>query len=320
MQSMAELSTQWRTWIAENVARGCSAESMVAAMVRDGFDTDTARIAVQAVASAPAPAAASGVPKPADYVYAMPRLPAGNRIHTHDRDIPVLLRMQQPLVAVLGNVLSADECDELIRRSQDRLQRSTTVDPARGSFEVIAGRSSEGTFFAVNADPFIARLDRRIAELMNCPVDHGEGLQVLHYRTGGEYRPHFDYFPPDDPGSAAPMAVGGQRVSTLVMYLNDVEAGGATVFPRLGMEVGPAKGTAVYFEYTNAAGQVDPQTLHAGAPVTRGEKWIMTKWMREHRYGEVPAVPAEGADEASPVRPIPRQGRPTDIEPPAGHG
>lgn len=131
-----------------------------------------------------------------------------------------------------------------------------------------------------------------IAELMDCPVDRGEGLQVLHYDGGGEYRPHFDYFPPHDPGSAAQMATGGQRVSTLVMYLNDVPKGGATVFPKLGLEVCPAKGAAVYFEYTNSLGQVDPMTLHAGALVEAGEKWIVTKWMRQRSYGVVPSAVA----------------------------
>jgi prolyl 4-hydroxylase len=156
---------------------------------------------------------------------------------------------------------------------------------------VIAARSSEGTFFPVNADDFIARLDRRIAELMNCPVENGEGLQVLHYGEGGEYQPHFDYFSPGDSGSEAQMVVGGQRVSTLLIYLNDVAQGGATVFPTLGLRVLPRKGMAVYFEYSNRDGQIDPLTLHGGEPVEKGEKWIITKWMRQRSYGL--AAPAE---------------------------
>lgn len=301
MGKRTRLTPDWRHWIAENLARNCSVESMVEAMVRDGFDPAAARTAVQAcaagahpdVALAGATAATHG-----DYVYETPRLSAGNCIHTSDREIRVLLRVARPVVAVLGNVLSAEECDEVIRRSRDKLQRSTTVDPVRGTFEVIANRTSEGTYFAINADPFIARLDRRVSELMNCPVDHGEGLQILRYNGGGEYRPHFDYFPPDDAGSAAQMAVGGQRVSTLVMYLNDVPRGGATAFPKLGLEVCPSKGSAVYFEYTNSQGQIDPTTLHAGTPVLAGEKWIMTKWMRLHSYGEVPAAPPLEAEAA----------------------
>jgi hypothetical protein len=128
-------------------------------------------------------------------------------------------------------------------------------------------------------------IEQRIAALLRWPAKRGEGLQVLRYASGAQYRPHFDYFPPDDPGSAAVMATGGQRVSTLVMYLNAVEDGGGTIFPELGLEVLPQPGSAVHFEYCNSLGQVDPRTLHGGAPVRAGEKWIVTKWVRQHRYG-----------------------------------
>lgn len=300
MSKITQVSAQWHDWIVQNLARGCAIQALIDDMVRNDFDPAHAEVAVHALAKARDLDQEGGLPDvsaPAGaYVYETPRLAAGNRIQTCDREVQVLLRVNQPMVALLGNVLSEDECDELVRRAAARLQRSTIVDPARGTFEVIAERSSEGMFFPVNADPFIARLDRRIAELMNCPVAHGEGLQVLHYNAGGEYRPHWDYFPPDEPGSATQMATGGQRVSTLVMYLNTVTHGGATVFPALGLEVLPSKGSAVYFEYTNSRGQIDPRTLHAGAPVSQGEKWIITKWMRQRPYGIVPAAAAESPD------------------------
>jgi len=291
MNAITQLPPEWHNWIQENLARGCAPQSLIDDMVRNHFDPVFARAAVNGVMSgpfvAPAQAQASGQ---AGYVYEKARLPPGNMIRTFDRDVRVVTRMQKPMIAVLDGVLSQEECDELIRRSADKMRRSTTVDPLTGKHEVIEDRSSEGTFFALNADPFIARLDRRISEVMNCPVDHGEGLQILHYGIGGEYKPHFDYFPPEDPGSQVQMTIGGQRVSTMVMYLNEVEEGGTTIFPEIGLEVVPKKGSAVYFEYTNSRTQLDRLTLHGGAPVTRGEKWIVTKWMRQRRYGETAAA------------------------------
>ena len=120
---------------------------------------------------------------------------------------------------------------------------------------------------------------------MDRPVENGEGLQILHYRKGGEYRPHFDYFPPEDPGSQAHLKRGGQRVSTMVIYLSAVEDGGGTNFPEIGLTGIPKKGSAVYFEYCNQDGAIDPLTLHAGMPVLAGEKWIATKWVRQFKYG-----------------------------------
>ena len=179
-------------------------------------------------------------------------------------------------------MLSDDECEELIRRSAVKLARSTTIDSQTGQEIVIPNRSSFGTFFSLNEDNFIARLDGRLSELLRWPVDHGEGIQILRYQVGGEYRPHFDYFPPGDSGSGPHISQGGQRIGTLVMYLNDVEDGGETIFPKIGLSVIPRRGHAVYFSYCNSRNQADPLTLHGGAPVRRGEKWIATKWLRQH--------------------------------------
>jgi prolyl 4-hydroxylase len=115
-------------------------------------------------------------------------------------------------------------------------------------------------------------------------VAQGEDLQVMRYGVGAEYTPHFDYFDLDRPGQAAHLANGGQRIASLVIYLNDVEAGGETVFPEVGLSVAPAKGSAVYFAYTDARSRCDPLSFHAGAPVQRGEKWIATRWMRERAF------------------------------------
>jgi len=282
MSEARPMPAEWRQWIAHNLARGCDPHMLVGDMVRSGFDAETARTAVlagQRGGTEAAPGADTA------YVYETPRLSASNVIRTPDRDVRVTLRIERPTIAFIDGLLSAEECDELMRLSADRLQRSTTVDRASGEGKIIGARTSEGTYFQLNANPFIARLDRRIAALMNRPAENGEGLQILHYHTGGEYTPHFDYFPPADPGSRVHLANGGQRVATLIIYLNDVEDGGATVFPELKLTVGPKKGAAVYFEYCNSLGQVDPLTLHGGLPVLSGEKWIATKWMRQHRYG-----------------------------------
>lgn len=214
-----------------------------------------------------------------------------NVIATNDCAVQVLLRMAKPCIAVLANVLSAQECDALVALSKAKLRPSTIVDPATGAIRAIEDRSSEGTFFRVNETPFIAQLDRRIAELMNWPLENGEGLQILRYGIGGEYKPHFDYFPPEDAGSRIHLQQGGQRVSTLVIYLNDVTHGGETIFPELGFAVTPRKGSAVYFEYFDVQGQLDALTLHGGAPVRQGEKWIATKWMRQFAYGSAQPGP-----------------------------
>ncbi|OAJ62223.1 proline dioxygenase [Paraburkholderia ginsengiterrae] len=292
---MPVVDTAWEEWLSTNVARGCSPDSMIGAMVQAGFVTDAARAAPpKAFGASPdspmfaavaATEAALAKAAPQTYQYDEMPVARGNVIRAHDRDVRVLMRCERPQVIVFADVLSPDECAEMIERSRHRLKRSTTVNPDTGKEDVIRNRTSEGIWYQRGEDEFIERMDRRIASLMNWPVENGEGLQILHYGTTGEYRPHFDYFPPDQPGSAVHTSQGGQRVATLVIYLNDVADGGETIFPEAGMSVAAQQGGAVYFRYMNGQRQLDPLTLHGGAPVLGGDKWIMTKWVRERAYG-----------------------------------
>jgi prolyl 4-hydroxylase len=280
------LSPDWREWIQVNLERNCSVSSMVEAMVAKDFDPNSAAAFIATVA-----AETKHRPKqerrpensPGAYKYESSRLPVTKLLHSRDRVASVRMRLRQPEILLLEGVLSEEECNELIHRAQLKLNPSTTVDPTTGENKVIQNRTSFGTYFHLEEDEFIARLDQRLSEIANWPLDHAEGLQILNYHVGGEYKPHFDFFPPEEGGSSVHTAQGGQRVATIVMYLNDVEEGGETIFPKLSLSIAPRKGDAVYFSYCNSLGQVDRLTLHGGAPVLKGEKWIATKWMRQHR-------------------------------------
>jgi len=172
-----------------------------------------------------------------------------------------------------------EECDALREAAGPRLARSETVDNTTGGSEVNEARTSVGMFFGRGESALIGRIEARIARLLNWPIENGEGLQVLHYRPGAEYKPHYDYFDPDQPGTPSILARGGQRLATVVMYLSNPERGGGTVFPDLKLEVAPQKGHAVFFSYPVA--HPASQSLHGGAPLLEGEKWVATKWLRE---------------------------------------
>ncbi|RXI96168.1 2OG-Fe(II) oxygenase [Anaerobacillus alkaliphilus] len=193
----------------------------------------------------------------------------GNKIRTEDREINIIARLEEPLIVILGNVLSDEECDELIRLSQDRLQRSK-IGNIRAEDAL---RTSSSMFFYEAENDVVARVEKRISQIMNIPVEHGEGLQILNYQIGQEYKAHYDYF-----ASAI-----NPRISTLVMYLSDVEYGGETYFPKLNFSVSPQKGMAVYFEYFYNDQTLNELTLHGGAPVIIGDKWAATQWMRRKK-------------------------------------
>lgn len=275
------LDISWRhcinAWISENLEQGHTVESIVHSITSDGYDKDAATAAVYALL-------AGEIPGASPYEYDSCPVSPDRSFHAHDRIVHTLLRMEKPQVILFGDVFSDDECDQLIELSRPRLQPSTTVDPLTGDLSPAESRASESCLFELSEDPFIDRLDRRISALMNWPLEHGEGLQVVHYNVGGEFLSHFDYFPPENRGSATHFVRGGQRTATLIVYLNDVEAGGETLFTETATSFIPRKGHALYFRYFNNLGQLDPMTQHAGLPVVAGEKWIVTKWMRRYRH------------------------------------
>ena len=208
-----------------------------------------------------------------------PLADARNTVIADGHPVHIALSMRLPRVVVFDSLLSESECAGLMDEARPRLARSETVDHTTGGNEVNAARTSDGMFFTRGESPLIARIESRIAALLQWPADRGEGLQVLRYRPGAEYRPHNDYFDPAQPGTAAVLRRGGQRVATLVMYLQAPVRGGATVFPDVGLEVAPVRGSAVFFSYERPLAST--RTLHGGAPVLEGEKWVATKWLRE---------------------------------------
>jgi len=278
---MQVVTPELREWIVAQAAAGHSPEVVVEAMRVSGWEEGVARTALAAVlgekAAASVAAAAPARPLPGRHISVeRPRVPAG------DREVEVLMAMSHPRVVVFGDLLSAEECAELIELASRRLSRSETVATRTGDSEVNEARTSDGMFFLPAEFPVCARLEARLARLLDWPLENGEGLQILRYRPGAEYKPHYDYFDPAEPGTPAILKRGGQRLASIVCYLNTPEAGGATVFPEAGIEVAPVRGNAVFFSYEQP--HPSTRTLHGGAPVLAGEKWVATKWMREGRF------------------------------------
>ncbi|BDU17098.1 2OG-Fe(II) oxygenase [Lysobacter auxotrophicus] len=198
---------------------------------------------------------------------------------------PVALTAQsaRPNVATVDGLLSAEECRLLIANAQTHLQRSRTVDPETGlPFEQEIRTSSDAAFDAILEDLALRCVQLRMASAAGLPLDHAEHLVVLRYEPGQEYRPHRDYRPPSSIERDRPDA--GNRLRTICVYLNTVEAGGQTEFPVAGLKVEPRPGRAVVFENLHADGTPDPDSLHAGLPVERGEKWLATLWLRQAPY------------------------------------
>jgi len=205
----------------------------------------------------------------------------------------------EPRAYIYHNFLSKRECEYLIELATPHMVKSTVVDSGTGKSKDSRVRTSSGTFLQRGQDKIVRTIEKRIADFTFIPVEHGEGLQVLHYQAGQKYEPHFDYF-----NDEFNTKNGGQRIATVLMYLSDVEEGGETVFPsakvnisslppyydqlsqcgKNGLAARPKMGDALLFWSMKPDASLDPLSLHAGCPVIKGNKWSSTKWLRMNEY------------------------------------
>jgi prolyl 4-hydroxylase len=280
------VTPELRQWILEQAQAGHGPQAVLQAMRAAGWGEAVSQQALDSVlreqvqSQAPqgeAPAGAAAVSLPGPDLTGSPLYLDGG-----DRRVHVLQVMASPRLVVFGGLLSDEECEQMIALARPRLARSLTVATRTGGEEVNADRTSDGMFFQCGENDLVARIEARLARLLNWPVENGEGLQILHYQPGTEYKPHYDYFEPSEPGTPTILRRGGQRVATVVMYLCEPERGGGTTFPDVQLEVAPKRGNAVFFSYDRP--HPSTRTLHGGAPVLAGEKWIATKWLRLNRF------------------------------------
>jgi hypothetical protein len=173
----------------------------------------------------------------------------------------------------------------MIGRARGRTTRAQTFEDATGLPLDSASRTNSAFQFAGRDLDVVTLLVRaRIAATLDVPVTALEPTQMLHYRVGECFAPHVDYFDPDFPGLAAQIEREGQRIGTALIYLNDDFEGGETDFPRAGFRFKGAPGDALIFANVDAAGAPEPLSMHAGLAPTRGEKWLLSQWVRDMAF------------------------------------
>lgn len=193
---------------------------------------------------------------------------------------PALSPTVTPLVAdgtirVVRALLDRDECAHVANSAADLLAPAVVADPRTGRSIPHPIRTSDAALISpVREDPVIRAINMRLAAASGTHVDQGEALTVLRYRPGQQFRLHSDALP----------NVGNQRISTVLVYLNDGFVGGETIFPHHDLTVVPKAGDALIFDNVDAGGRPMDNARHAGAPVTSGVKWLATRWIRARAF------------------------------------
>ncbi|KYQ93127.1 putative prolyl 4-hydroxylase alpha subunit [Tieghemostelium lacteum] len=191
-------------------------------------------------------------------------------------DKPTLIELsQKPRIYRIPNFLNDEECQHLIDSAKNKL---------RPCNEISSGvhRSGWGLFMKEGEEdhPTTQNVFNKMKPFVNI-TDSCEVMQVIRYNPGEQTSSHYDYFNPLTSNGSMKIGLYGQRICTILMYLCDVEEGGETTFPEVGVKVKPIKGDAVLFYNCTPNGEVDPLSLHQGDPVLKGTKWIAIKLINQ---------------------------------------
>ena len=182
---------------------------------------------------------------------------------------------ESPAVTRFAGLFSPAECAWLAEAAAPMLAPAVVVDPGSGRQRPDPVRVCDSVGFPWPLEnPAIHALNRRLAAASRSAPEQGEPLQVLRYRPGGEYKPHFDAIP----------GFANQRAMTILVWLNEEYEGGETHFPTPGLKLKGRTGDAILFRNIGADGRRDPAAGHSGLPVTSGEKRIASRWIRQRPF------------------------------------
>jgi prolyl 4-hydroxylase len=196
-----------------------------------------------------------------------------------------VLHDASPRVLWFPNIISVEEAEHFIASARPILAPAGVV--AYGGNEISDARTNSVCWLNKSQDDIVSRVCQRIADAVEMPLSHAEKIQVVYYREGQEFKPHFDAIRPVSIHAQQSLnALGGQRLLTALVYLNHVDEGGETYFPKLNLSQRPQALSMLVFTNTNAKGNLpDPLSLHGAAPVVAGEKWAFNLWFRQNPTG-----------------------------------
>jgi len=189
---------------------------------------------------------------------------------------------ESPAIRVVEGFAPPAVAAWLIARAEHRLRHGEVNDSATGEVHTHTMRTAmSAPFNLLDKDMVTVVMQERAARATRLPVAQHEPPNVISYLPGQEFQPHYDYVDPAVPHFQMELMLQGQRVATVVTYLNDGFEGAETAFPRLSWSFKGGVGDALTFFNVGADGRPDPRTLHAGLPPTNGRKWVLSQWLRD---------------------------------------
>jgi prolyl 4-hydroxylase len=176
-------------------------------------------------------------------------------------------------------ILTPDECRHIISTTEPRFSRSVTVEGADQT------RTSDTAWISKH-DPVARKILQKACELTGKKFENCEDIQVVRYNPGTFYKAHHDSCCDNSQKCREFEARGGQRVGTLLVYLNDAFTDGETHFPNNGdVKMRAEPGNGIFFRPLDSEeSKCHPKALHAGLPISSGIKYVCNAWVREREF------------------------------------
>jgi prolyl 4-hydroxylase len=182
------------------------------------------------------------------------------------------------MIKILDNILTMDECLELIKNGSNKLIKSSTLG------ENIDGYRTAENCWIFDETFLTNKIKNIIVKETDMSIDNQEKIHIVKYDIGGEYKQHHDFFHPNTDYYSKVMQSGGQRVYSCLFYLNDDFEGGETEFVNKNIKINPKTGRLLIWKNIKENGSLDYDSFHAGLPVISGTKWIAIIWVREDSF------------------------------------
>ena len=264
------LSDSWRQWLDYNINHGADKEKLLEQSVAHGYDKNEILSILTRKVIKPRMGISEEQTGLNFVQWARPNFISPNqqpRAWKIDTDI---VQMYE-----IPNFLSESECRLIINEINMSLSRSTVTGGGQSEY-----RTSRTCYLKTHNNVLSTNLDERICELFGTTDDFSEGLQGVRYDPGQYFKEHTDWFEPGTVHYDTNTIPGGQRTWTVMIYLNQPEKGGHTFFKNLDRSFVPITGTALLWNNLYPTGEGNPFTLHEALPVEKGNKYIITKWLR----------------------------------------
>jgi prolyl 4-hydroxylase len=273
------LDTSWKSWLQENISRKCDPEELLGILLQNNFALESIEKSMGKSFPAHSPLIKKASKDPARSLHQ--ELAEVRLTQPDSKKLVQKVLTSKLQLYTIDHFLSGKECDAIVKLMRKHLRPSTITIASPDKYF----RTSQTCDLSLFKNKTIAATDKKIAEALGIRLPYSEGIQAQHYDVGQEFKQHTDYFQPETDEYREHAGKRGNRTWTFMIYLNDVEEGGETRFYEIDYTITPQKGRAVVWNNLHPDGSVNYDTLHAGLPIKKGHKDIITKWFREKGTG-----------------------------------